>query len=121
MKIPIVLFGAGAHAYVVIDIIEQMNQYKIVGLVDSKLDLNAEFDGYKIIGRQEDILELIEQYGIRGGIVCIGDNYWRGFVVDEIKKKTSEFLFINAIHPSVQIGKNVKFGEGNVFDAWRNS
>ena len=115
MKIPIVLFGAGSHAYVVIDIIERMKVYEIVGLIDSRRDIGTRFDSYKIIGRQENLKDLIYTYSIKGGIVCIGDNYWRGHVSDKIIKQIPGFNFINAVHPSVIVGKNVKMGNGNVF------
>jgi sugar O-acyltransferase (sialic acid O-acetyltransferase NeuD family) len=110
----IVLFGAGAHSHVVVDIIEQEKNYTVVGLIDSKRKIGEKFNDYTIIGRQEDLLQLQKEYDFNKGIVCIGDNYWRGFVVDVILRINSDFHFVNAIHPSVVIGKNVEIGRGNV-------
>lgn len=110
----IVLFGAGAHAHVVIDIIEKEKKNKIVGLIDSKKEVGSKFDDYLIIGRQENLKSLIKEYNIEAGIVCIGDNYWRGRVVSHIADEVPEFKFVNAIHPSCIIGKGVKIGSGNV-------
>lgn len=115
MKKNIVLFGAGSHAHVVIDIIEKQDIYNIIGLIDSKKNPGEIFDDYRIIGKQENLVSLIEEYSIDGGIVCIGDNYWRGFVAEFILNLVSEFKFFNAIHPDCVIGKGVKIGQGNVF------
>ena len=110
----IVLFGAGAHAHVVIDIIEKERKYDIVGLIDSKREVGSKFDDYLIIGRQENLKSLIQEYQIEGGIVCIGDNYWRGYLVDYILGEVPEFRFVNAIHPSCITGKGIKMGVGNI-------
>ena len=111
----IFLFGAGHHCNVVIDIIEKEDKYKIAGIIDSKRKIGSNFNDYKIIGRQENIAHLCKTYNVNKGIVCLGDNYLRYKLVDVIKDFVSDFQFVNAIHPSVIIGKNVKIGTGNVF------
>jgi sugar O-acyltransferase (sialic acid O-acetyltransferase NeuD family) len=68
--------------------------------------------GYKVIGRQENIDELIKQYDISGGIITVGDNFIRKIIYDSIVSKAPDFNFVNAIHPSVIIGKNVQIGCG---------
>jgi len=49
---------------------------------------------------------------VYGGIVAIGDNFTRHKVVNTILDHYPDFKFINAIHPSVIMGKNVKIGTG---------
>jgi sugar O-acyltransferase (sialic acid O-acetyltransferase NeuD family) len=113
----IVLFGGGLHANVCIDIIEKESKYKIVGIIDSVADVGTTMFGYPVIGKQEDIVELQIEYNIKGGLITIGDNYARCFVRDFIVSKAPEFKFVNAIHPTVSIGRNVKIGIGNVIMA----
>lgn len=110
----IILFGAGPHAQVIIDVLERNGQYRIAGLTDSEKEIGSSFNDYRILGRQEDIADLVSRYGIIGGVVCIGDNFRRASVVRQIKKIEPEFRFITAIDPSVIIGKNVTVGEGSV-------
>jgi sugar O-acyltransferase (sialic acid O-acetyltransferase NeuD family) len=50
-------------------------------------------------------------------LIAIGDNYARCFVRDFIVSKLPDFDFVNAIHPTVPIGRNVKIGVGNVIMA----
>lgn len=113
----IVLFGSGLNANVCIDILEKENKFNIVGIVDSKSDIGSKLYGYEVLGRQEDILEIIKVYNIHGGIITIGDSYSRKLVRDVILAIIPEFVFINAIHCSAIIGRNVSLGKGIVIGA----
>ena len=111
----IVIIGGGNQAQYVIDIIEKQEFYNIVGIIDSVKEIGTVVYGYAVIGRQEDIYELMQKYYIIGGVIAIGDNYARYKVVEEIKTQVGRlFWFVNAIHPSCIVGKNVNFGEGVV-------
>lgn len=113
----IILFGGGLHVQYCIDIIEKEDKYKIIGITDSIKPIGTELYGYKIIGRQEQISELVEKHNILGGIITIGDNWSRKYVHDFIVSKVPNFNFVNAIHPSTIIGNNVTIGVGNVIMA----
>jgi sugar O-acyltransferase (sialic acid O-acetyltransferase NeuD family) len=113
----IVLFGGGLHANVCIDIFEKDGKYNIIGIIDSIAEIGSMMFGYPVIGRQEDIIELKETYRIEAGLISIGDNYARKFVRDAIVALIPGFIFVNAIHPTVSIGRNVKLGTGLVMTA----
>ena len=108
----VVLIGGGASLLVCIDIVEKEDKYNIIGIIDSSQEIGKELYGYKIIGRQENFLNLIKDYGIDGGFITIGDNWTRYNVHQQILKIKSDFNWYNAIHPSVIIGKNVNLGCG---------
>lgn len=110
----LVLIGGGNQAHYTIDIIEKENKYKIVGIIDSINEVGSERFGYKIIGRQENLKELVEEYKIDVGIISIGDNWSRYYVYNSIIQQIPNFEFVNAIHPSVIIGNNVNLGVGIV-------
>jgi len=113
----IVLFGGGLHTSYCIDILKKEGLYNIVGITDSLKDVGSELFGYTVIGRQEELRELIVKYDIHGGLITIGDNWSRKTVYDCIIKQVPYFKFINAIHPSTIVGMNVVFGEGIVIMA----
>jgi acetyltransferase-like isoleucine patch superfamily enzyme len=110
----IVLFGGGNQVHYTLDIIEKQGLYKVVGIIDSVHDIGTERFGYKVIGRQEKIKSLIDEYGIEAGIITIGDNWIRYYISEQIKNLVNDFEFVNAIHPSVVIGNNVEIGSGVV-------
>jgi sugar O-acyltransferase (sialic acid O-acetyltransferase NeuD family) len=110
----IVLIGGGNQVQYTIDIVEKENKYKIVGIIDSIREIGTELYGYTVIGRQDNLNELINIYNIDGGIISIGDNWSRYSVYESIKKIKSDFQYVNAIHPSISIGNNVTLGVGIV-------
>jgi len=110
----IVIIGTSGHSKVIVDIIEKENKYNIAGFLDLLKDTTESVLGYPIIGKQEDILKVIAQYQITGGIVAIGDNWVRHKVVKIITNIFPNFVFIKAIHPSVQIAKEATIEEGSV-------
>ena len=74
----ILLFGGGPHATYCIDIINKEGKYNIIGIVDSIKEIGTEISGYKIIGRQEQLKELVVKYDIR----CWYYNNWRQLVTE---------------------------------------
>lgn len=110
----IVLIGGGNQSHYTIDIIEKEGKYNIIGIIDSIHEIDSDRFGYKILGRQENISQLIKKYNIEGGVISIGDNWGRYHVYNQILELAPTFKFVNAIHPSVIIGNNVKLGMGIV-------
>ena len=113
----ILLFGGGLQASYCIDIIKKEGKYNIIGIVDSINDIGRKLFGYKVVGRQEQLKELIGKYHIHGGVITIGDNWSRKYVYDSIVSLIPDFKFVNAIHPSTIIGMNAEFGVGIVIMA----
>ena len=110
----IILIGGGNQAHYTIDIIEKEGKYNIVGIIDSIHDVDSDRFGYKIIGRQENISQIIKEYDVKGGVISIGDNWSRYYVYNQIKELAPDLEFVNAIHPSIVIGNNVTLGKGIV-------
>tara|TARA_R110002049_G_scaffold221870_8_gene393431 strand:- start:8200 stop:8871 length:672 start_codon:yes stop_codon:yes gene_type:complete len=108
----VVLFGAGLQCKVCIDILEDYESHEIIGIVDSNAAIGTNKYGYPILGRQNQLNELIQRYGIFSGIITIGDNYSRFLVYSDLINQYSEFRFTNAIHKSAVISKSVKLGVG---------
>jgi len=113
----ILLFGGGNQVHYTIDIIEKENKYEIVGIIDSVHEIGTERYGYKVLGRQENLSSIVQEYNIDAGLITIGDNWSRFKVYNSIIEQMPSFEFVNAIHPSVIIGKNVELGFGVVMMA----
>jgi sugar O-acyltransferase (sialic acid O-acetyltransferase NeuD family) len=113
----ILLFGGGNQVHYTIDIIEKENKYEVVGIIDSVHEIGTERYGYKVLGRQENLSSIVEEYNIDAGLITIGDNWSRFKVYNSIIEQMPSFEFVNAIHPSVIIGKNVEIGFGVVMMA----
>jgi sugar O-acyltransferase (sialic acid O-acetyltransferase NeuD family) len=110
----IVIIGGGNQAHYTIDIIEREGKYNVVGIIDSIHDIGSDRFGYKVLGRQEDIISIMANYDVCGGLISIGDNWIRYKVYKQISVLAPDFEFVNAIHPSVVVGNGVKMGLGIV-------
>lgn len=110
----VLIFGASEQAKSTIDIIEQEQKHKIVGILDDNLPKNSGFEGYTVLGKIENLKEISVQLGIHAGIIAIGDNYTRLQVYRRIMRIAPNFSFITGIHPSVILGKNVHIGQGSL-------
>lgn len=117
IKQNILIFGGSEHARSTIDIIEQVNTYKIIGIIDSQLEKGCSVAGYKVLGNLFDLPEICIKNRVDRGIIAIGDNFIRKKIVEQIKSIAPHFSYVSAIHPSVIIGKNVSIGEGSVIIA----
>jgi len=110
----IVVIGSSGHAKVVIDVIEKEGKYRIVGLIDSfKQSLELVY-GIGLIGSEDILPALMANDTVSGGFIAIGDNWKRHLMAEKIKALVPEFKFISAVHPSAQIARGVKIGDGTV-------
>jgi sugar O-acyltransferase (sialic acid O-acetyltransferase NeuD family) len=108
----IVVVGASGHAKVVVDIVEQCGLYQIVGLIDSFKESGAKLMGYSVLGSEEKIPAILADHDVLGGIIAIGDNWTRHIVAQRIASIAPQFIYVNAIHPSAHVGRDVRIGEG---------
>jgi len=110
----IVIIGSSGHAKVVIDIVQQEGRFNIVGLLDRFRSVGDQTSGYPILGKEEDLPNLIGVHLLKGAIIAIGDNFTRSKVAARIKAISPDLLLVSAIHPAASIASEVIIGEGTV-------
>ncbi len=100
----LIIIGAGGHGKVIADI-AMKNGYTNIAFVDD--DAEGSCMNYPIICKSFDIES--QDDGNTDFVIAVGNN--------EIRKKIAEAHKINwatLVHPSAQIGADVKLGEGTV-------
>ena len=108
----VIIIGAGGHAKVIADIIEKSGD-QIVGFLDDKIEKNTIIvKGYKVIGDLNNRFPLSIANKDYEFITAIGDNKKRKEI-----STSSNLKFYTAIHPSAQIGLDVKIEEGTAIMA----
>lgn len=111
-----VIFGAGGHGRVVLDILANMGTFEVVGFVDSNPRLEGRrIDGLPVLGRPDQLDQLRENHGLECAIVAIGDNGARRELAD--RAESLGLTLINAIHPSANLARNVSLGRNIVVAA----
>jgi sugar O-acyltransferase (sialic acid O-acetyltransferase NeuD family) len=114
-RMPCVIVGAGGHGRVVLDILVRAGQHKVVGFLDSNPEVHGRrMDGVPILG-DLNVLTNLQDQGVQGAVVAIGDNGVRRAFADEIE--TMGLELVNAIHPSANLANNVHLGRNVVVAA----
>lgn len=106
MNNEVIIFGTGGHAKVVHDIIVKEGKYRPVAFFSLNTGL-ATFLNLPHF-HQDDF----KNSHYSQGIIAIGDNWTRSNLATFILSEKKSFTFINAIHPSAQIGSGTVLGNG---------
>jgi sugar O-acyltransferase (sialic acid O-acetyltransferase NeuD family) len=83
-----------------------------VGLIDSFKAQKISLMGYEVLGQEDSLQELVATKQISGGFIAIGHNWIRHRMAERIRELVPEFEFVNAIHPSASIAREVVLGCG---------
>ncbi|HPF40601.1 MAG TPA: acetyltransferase [Phycisphaerae bacterium] len=111
----VVIFGAGGHGRVVLDILAQAQSYTPIGFLDNNVQLHdRRVDGLKVLGGVAHAAELYAK-GVRRAIIAIGDNGVRRDIARRVE--ALGFELVSAIHPSARLATNVTLGKGLVIAA----
>lgn len=110
----IVIYGAGGHGKVIADIVEKSGGTVPAFVDDDKSLWGKSFFGCPVWGGMDRLLQAArkERFGV---IIAIGDNRIRREIQQALAKEN--IIFGTAIHPSVQLGRDVTVGEGTVIMA----
>ena len=110
----VVIFSSSGHAKVVVDVIESNPNFHLVGFIDKFKPIGEKILGYKVIGDEQSLKNLMIKYNFNRGIVGVGDNFVRSEIVKTVKRLCPPFKFVNCIHKSAKISKHCQLGVGNV-------
>ena len=117
MKEKIVILGSSGHAKVIIEIIQAMGTYEIIGVTTVDPKVKDKFFGYPVLG-DDSILPQLKKDGVN--LVAIGMG---GYTNNSIRKevylnaKGLGFNCLTAIHPTAIISPSAKTGECSVIFA----
>ena len=112
-KKKIILVGGGGHCRACIDVIEAQGKFLIAGIIDVKEKQHQKVSGYEVIGCDEDLPGLINQY--KYYLVTIGQ------VKNAEKRKTSfnylrklGAVFPVIISPLAYVSHKASIGDGTI-------
>jgi sugar O-acyltransferase (sialic acid O-acetyltransferase NeuD family) len=109
----IIIIGAGGHTRSIIDVIEQEGKFSIIGIVDNTLAVGSKVLNYKVIGNDNDLKQLRENYKY----AIIGVGQIKTSTIREklfIKLKELGFTLPVIISPRAYVSKYAKIEEGTI-------
>ena len=101
----IIIIGAGGHAKVIADIVVKTGNI-LIGFLDDNESTPKKVLGFNYLGEIENCREYIN---IAEFVIGIGNNRIRQMISEKF-----DLEYTTLIHPSAQIGLNVKLGIGTV-------
>jgi sugar O-acyltransferase (sialic acid O-acetyltransferase NeuD family) len=112
-KPALILIGAGGHAKSCIDLIEQEDKFRIIGLVGSPVEVGTSVLGYEVLGTDDVLSELLNltQYALIA-VGQIGTNDLRRQLFTQIR--TIGFVSPIVVSPMAYVSPHAVVGEGTV-------
>jgi len=111
--IPVVGFGAGGHAKVVIEILRSRGEFQIVGLLDAQRELRGtQVLGAEVLG-DDSLMAELKQRGINHafiGVGTVGDAQPRRQLYDKVT--SFGFQIAPAIHAAATVSSSAQIGVG---------
>jgi sugar O-acyltransferase (sialic acid O-acetyltransferase NeuD family) len=108
-----VIFGAGGHGKVVLDILQHDRRVNLVGFIDDDRNSHEKFvDGTPVLGDVGNLPSLIAAHQLDGAVIAVGNNKVRAALFMQVKSLGLKLE--NAIHPKALIAGDVIIGEGVV-------
>jgi sugar O-acyltransferase (sialic acid O-acetyltransferase NeuD family) len=109
----VLLVGAGGHCKSCIDVIEQIGEWQIVGIIDRKDSGVTDVLGYKVIGCDDDLAELRKQYEY--AFVTVGQIRSAELKMNLFQKlKELGFKQPDLVSPLAYVSKYAQIGEGTI-------
>src|SRR3954454_17750069 len=108
--IPVIGFGAGGHATVVIEILRSMREYDIVGLLDARIERGASVLGVEVLG-DDSLMAELKQRGIEHAFIGVGtvsDTQPRRELYEKVAG--AGFQIVTAIHTAAIVSVTAQLG-----------
>jgi sugar O-acyltransferase (sialic acid O-acetyltransferase NeuD family) len=107
---PIVIYGAGGHGRVVLDILRSTYRSAIVGFLDSDPSLHGLIiDDVPVLGDSQVVPDLLAQHSGIEAVVAIGDNKARMKIAKVLLELGMPLA--NAVHPSAHVSPSARLGK----------
>jgi len=109
----IILIGGGGHCHSVIDVIEQENRFQIAGIVDKKELLGTKVLNYAVIGSDDDLHVLAENY--KYALITVGQIKSPNVRISlfELAKRVG-LILPTIVSPRAYISKYATIDEGTI-------
>ena len=109
----ILLIGAGGHARSCIDVLEEENQFEIAGLIEKGESISNESLGYPVIGTDDDLKVLRQQY--KNALITVGQIKLPKIRIKLYQLlKELDFTLPVIVSPHAYVSKHAQIGEGSI-------
>ena len=109
----ILLIGSGGHARACIDVLEEENQFEIAGLIEKGESISNESLGYPVIGTDDDLKVLRQQY--KNTLITVGQIKSPKIRIKLYQLlKELDFTLPVIVSSQAYVSKHSQIGEGSI-------
>ena len=109
----ILLIGAGGHARSCIDVLEEENQFEIVGMIDKGESKSSESLGYPVIGTDKDLKDLRKHY--KNALITVGQIKYPNIRIKLYQLlKELDFTLPVILSSRAYVSQHARIGEGSI-------
>ena len=108
----ILIIGGGGLAKVILDALQCGKQFCPVGIVDDRRPKGEQLLDTPIVGRIDELPQLLDTHETRNVAITIGDNFIRSEVANRVRGMTPNIRFPTICHPAAIIARSAKIAEG---------
>lgn len=109
----LIIVGSSGHATSVIDCVEQTDEYRIIGLIDSFRRPGESTLNYPILGNLESIGEFTTTLHCEHFFLAVGDNHSRKQLSTKLSTDFPTLQPATIVHPSSTISRHSSIGKGS--------
>lgn len=115
-RVPLAIIGAGHHAAVVRDCVDD-SRFRVIGYLDDRLPIGSPVGDETVLGCLAELPAIAARHPGISAVVAIGDNMVRLRVVDIVERSIPGLPWAAIVHPSAIISPSVEIGPGCVIVA----
>ena len=109
----LIILGAGAHGKVLVDLVEQLPDWELAGLLDdASAKQSWDVFGFPVLGRTDQLRVIAAEKLVDAAAVAFGDNPTRQRYFEFVRKTGIEPATL--VHPSAVISPHARLGAGVV-------
>lgn len=109
-----VIIGSSGPAKVMLDLLQQENKHRVVGILDDVRPVGTTMLGVPVLGRIEEAAAICGERRITKALIGLADIGDRMKAVERLSALVPALEYIQAVHPKATVGAEVKLGPGAV-------
>lgn len=115
----VIVFGAGQHAQVVLELISALPDYEPLGVViaDNQAREISHVMGVSVLGTDSDFREIYIKYPDAQGVIALGDIGQRQQVLENVEALFPDFSWATLVHPGTTVSPSADLATGVVIMA----
>jgi sugar O-acyltransferase (sialic acid O-acetyltransferase NeuD family) len=109
----VVIYGAGGHARVIIELMDRAGISPIAGILDDNPELaGTKIDGIPVVGALDRLAAIIKVHHVHRAVIAVGNNAARKKLADHARSLGLRLPVL--IHPQACVSPTAKLGDGTV-------